>query len=216
MQISIELLLIFRKFYKNILDKRPVICFSGRETCNREVRVMKRNSFFGLLILVVFAFLVSSCGGSGSPGSPGTSGGGEAGSMLTVEAVAPSTTLLDASDQLESESVDVTIGNYDLPNRTGTASAITFTRYTVEYKTVPLKNGGPFLDNRTYSGTWYVDANTNATFSLPFWDDYTKLQYRFPKDPHLYHYTVIFTMTGYNVFGKKVTVVFQFNVTTEL
>jgi len=215
MQIFIELLVIFRKFSKNMLDKWPVICFSGRETCNREVKVMKRKSFFGLLILVIFAFLVSSCGGgSGSPGSPGTSGGGEAGSLLTVESVEPSNTHLDASNLLESESVDVTIGNYDLPNRTGTASAITFTKYTVEYK--PLEPGCPFLHNRYYNGTFFVDANTNATFTLTFWDYYTKLQYRYPNDPRIFRYNVVFTMTGYNVFGKKVTVVFNFDITTKL
>ncbi len=175
--------------------------------------MMKRNSFVGLLILVVFTFLVSSCGGGSSPGSPGTSGGGEAGSLLTVEAVSPSNTFLRTSDLTSTETVDVTIGNYDLPNRTGTASAITFTQYTVEYK--PLEPGCPFLDNRTYTGTWYVGANTNATFTLPFWDYYTKLQYRYPNDSHLYRYNVVFTMTGYNVFGKKVTIVFQFNVTTQ-
>ncbi len=169
-----------------------------------------------LALFAVLAFLLSSCGGGSSPGAPGTGGGGESGSMLLVESVTPSTTLLDASDVTTTETVEVTIGNYDLPNRTGTASAVTFTSYTVQYITVPLVNGGPFLDNRTYGGTWYVAPNANATFTLPFWDDFTKLQYRYPNDPRLYHYTVIFTLTGYNVFGKKVTVPFQFNVTTKL
>ena len=174
---------------------------------------MKRNRLFAFLTLFVFTFFLMSCG-SGSPGSPGTGGGAEAGSTLLVESVTPSTTLLDASDLLSTESVDVTIGNYDLPNRTGTASAITFTKYTVEYK--PRTKGCPFLDNEYHSGTWYVDANKDATFTLPFWDDHTKLQYRYAKDPHLYHYTVKITMTGYNIFSKEVTVFFQFDVTTKL
>ena len=174
---------------------------------------MKRNSFVGLLILIVFTFFLSACGGGSDPGSPGTSGGGEAGSTLLVESVTPSNTYLRANDLTSTETVDVTIGNYDLPNRTGTATAITFTKYTVEYK--PLTPGCPFLDNEYHQGTWFVDANKEATFTLPFWDDHTKLQYRYPNDPRIFHYNVVFTMTGYNIFSKKVTVVFQFNITTK-
>ncbi len=173
---------------------------------------MKRNTWKNVLILVVFTFFLISCG-SGSPGSPGTSGGSEAGSTLLVESVTPSNTYLRANDLTSTETVDVTIGNYDLPNQTGTATAITFTKYTVEYK--PLTRGCPYLDNEYHQGTWFVDANSTATFTLPFWDDHTKLQYRYPNDPRIFHYNVVFTMTGYNIFSKKVTVVFQFNITTK-
>ncbi len=176
---------------------------------------MKRNSFINLFFLVVLSMILVSCGG-GSPGAPGGSGSGETGCMILPAEVSPSTTLLDASDLTTSENVEVTLSSSDLPNQTGTCTGVTFTQYLVEYVPVPLTSAGPRLDNRTYNGTWFIDANTTATFTLTFWDYFTKLQYRYPKDPHLYHYNVKFTLTGYNVFGKKVTVPFQFEVTTRL
>ena len=174
---------------------------------------MKRNSFFSFFVLVFFALLLSCGGGSGDPGSPGSGGSGETGCMPIVESVAPSNTYLRASDLTTAESVEVTIGEYDLPNQEGTCTGMTFTKYTVQY--MPLEPGCPFLDNRYYTGTWYVEPNTNATFNLTFWDFYTKLQYRYPNDPRIYRYTVLFTMEGFNVFGKKQTLTFQFEVTTK-
>jgi len=171
---------------------------------------MKRNGFISLIILFVFALLLS-CGG-GSPGSPGSSGSGDTGCMPLVESVEPSNTYLTTQNLTESEHVEVTIGEYDLPNREDTCSGMTFTKYTVQYQ--PQEKGCPFLDNRYYTGTWYVEPNTNATFSLPFWDFQTKLQYRYPNDPHIYRYNVLFTLEGYNVFGKKQSITFQFEITT--
>ncbi|MBW1658998.1 MAG: hypothetical protein JRJ48_00685 [Deltaproteobacteria bacterium] len=127
---------------------------------------MKRNSFFSFFVLVFFALLLS-CG-SGDPGSPGSDGSGETGCMPIIESVAPTNTFLTTGNLTSAESVEVTIGEYDLPNREGTCSGMTFTKYTVEYK--PLEPGCPFLDNRYYTGTWYVEPNTNATFNLTFWD----------------------------------------------
>ena len=176
---------------------------------------MKRNSLIGLFILVVFAFLLSSCGGGGS-GSPGSSGAGDTGCMPIVESVAPSNTFLSAGNLTESESVNVTIGVYDLPNQTGTCSGVTFTQYKVQYIPIPLHSAGPRLNDRVYTGTWYVDANKNATFTLTFWDYFTKYEYRYPNDPKIYTYDVKFTMTGYNVFGKKITLTFDFQVNTKL
>ncbi len=177
---------------------------------------MNRKTLVGLFILMAFAFLLSSCGGSGDPGAPGGSGSGESGCMILVTSVNPSNTLLDASDLTTSESVEVTLSSSDLPNRTGTCTGVTFTQYLVEYVPIPLTSGGPRLDNRTYQGTWFIDANTEETFTLAFWDYFTKYQYRYPQDPNLYTYTVKFTLTGYNVFGKKVTVHFEFQVNTKL
>ena len=177
---------------------------------------MKRNSFFTLFVLVLFALLLSCGGGSGDPGSPGSSGSGETGCMPIVESVAPSNTFLRASNLTESESVDVTISVNDLPNQTGTCTGVTFTQYLVQYEPVPLHSAGPRLNDRIYTGTWYVDANESATFSLTFWDYFTKYEYRYPNDPRIYTYKVKFTMTGYNVFGKKVTVYFEFQVNTKL
>ena len=182
---------------------------------------MRGKLFIRLLILFAFTLMVSSCGG-GSPGSPGTGGGGSAGSMLLVEAVTPSATFVRTSDLTSTETVQVEIGNYDLPNQKGTATAVTFTKYTVEYK--PLEPGCPHLDNRYYNATFYAAPNVDPDctaepvvncFTLTFFDYYTKLQYRYANDPHLYRYNVVVTMTGYNVFSKKVTVVFQFNITTQ-
>ncbi len=165
-----------------------------------------------LVLVSLIFFMLSACGG-GSPGSPGTSGGSKAGSLLLVESVVPSNTFVTTSDLTKTETVTVTIGNYDLPNLKDTATAITFTKYTVEYK--PLEPGCPFLDNRYYNGTWYVGPNTHAAFKLAFFDFYTKLQYRYPNDPRIYRYEVIFTMEGENIFGRKVTVTFQFDITTK-
>jgi len=182
---------------------------------------MKKHSLAYLFVLGIITILLVSCG-SGSPGSPGSGGGGSSGSMLLVEAVTPSNTFVRTSDLTTTETVQVEIGNYDLPNQKNTATAVTFTKYTVEYK--PLEPGCPHLDNRYYNGTFYAAPNVDPDctsvpvvncFTLTFFDYYTKLQYRYANDPHLYRYNVVITMTGYNVFGKEVTVVFQFNITTQ-
>jgi len=175
-----------------------------------------------VFLFVLLAFLLSSCGSSSS-GAPGSEGSGESGSMLLVESITPSNTYVRPNDLTSTETVIVAIGNYDLPNRTGTASAVTFTKYTVEYK--PREPGCPFLDNRYYSGTFYdapnvapdctADPKVNC-FTLTFFDFYTKLQYRYPNDPKLYRYTVLITLEGFNVFGVKVSVPFQFEITTKL
>ncbi|RTZ92141.1 MAG: hypothetical protein DSY91_04045, partial [Deltaproteobacteria bacterium] len=114
---------------------------------------MKRKSWVGLFILIVFAFMLSSCGGgSGDPGSPGSGGSGDTGCMPLVESVTPQSFFLRASNLTETQSVDVTIGEYDLPNQTGTCTGMTFTSYTVYYK--PTVQGCPFLDNEYYPCTW--------------------------------------------------------------
>jgi len=174
--------------------------------------VKRRTRYLLLFVASLSWAMLFACGG-GAPGSPGTSGGSEAESMLLVESVVPSNTYVTTADLTSTETVEVTIGNYDLPNFKDTASAINFTKYTVEYK--PMEPGCPFLDNRYYNGIWFVGPQASATFKLAFFDFYTKLQYRYPNDPAIYRYNVIFTLEGVNVFGEKVTVTFQFEITTK-
>ncbi len=182
---------------------------------------MKKCGWSLIGLICILALFLFSCGG-GSSGGPGTSGSGQTGSMLLVEAVSPSNTFIRTSDLTSAESVQIEIGNYDLPNQKNTATAVTFTKYTVEYK--PLEAGCPHLDNRTYNATLYVAPNVQPDctttpvvncYTLTFFDYYTKLQYRYANTSLLYRYNVVFTLTGYNVFGKKATLVFQFNITTQ-
>ena len=179
--------------------------------------IVKRKSWvslFSLFILVIFSLALMSCG-SGDPGSPGSSGSGETGCMPLPVGVSPSNTVLTTQNLSETETVDVTISISDLPNQTDTCTAVTFTNYTVEFR--PLTEGCPFIDSENYSGTWYAEPNSSTTLSLAFWNDHSKLQYRYQKgenNPRIYHYNLFFTMYGYNVFGKRLTVTFQFQVTT--